>query len=144
MSNLLPAERRAFDVVASVWESAEADSDWGREAACRDSLGQLDPYEYKEQARFIRTFCHGCPVMEACAAQAEAYRERDGVWGGVAYQNGRRLRLEIVKVYDDGSEQLALKAINKKGEDITPTSESENDKTPSFIQLAFELANKAE
>ncbi len=142
MSNLLPAERRAFEVSTSILNVADVDSDWGREAACRGSLGQLDPYEYKEQARFIRTFCHGCPVMEACAAQAEAYRERDGVWGGVAYQNGRRLRLEIVKVYDDGSEQLALKAINKKGEDITPTSESENDKTPSFIQLAFELANK--
>lgn len=144
MSNLLPAERRAFDVVANIWESAEADSDWGREAACRDSLGQLDPYEYKEQARFIREFCHGCPVMEACAAQAEAYRERDGVWGGVAYQNGRRLRLEIVKVYDDGSEQLTLKAINKKGEDIKPDDNDDKSPSPTFLQLAFELANKAE
>lgn len=142
MSNLLPAERRAFEVSTSILDIADVDTDWGREAACRDSLGQFDPYEYKEQARFIREFCNGCPVLEACAAQAEAYRERDGVWGGVAYQNGRRLRLEIVKVYDDGTEQLALKAINKKGEDITPASES--NKTPSFIQLAFELANKAE
>jgi hypothetical protein len=141
MSNLLPAERRAFDVVASVWESAEVDSNWGQEAACRDSLGQLDPYEYKEQARFIREFCHSCPVMEACAAQAEAYRERDGVWGGIAYQNGRRLRLEIVKVYDDGSEQLALKAINKKGEDIKPDGDDKSP-SPTFLQLAFELMNK--
>ena len=139
MSNLLPAERRAFDVVASVWEGAEVDSDWGREAACRDSLGQLDPYEYGDQKQFVRQFCHSCPVAEACAAQAEAYRERDGVWGGIAYQNGKRLRVEVEKVYDDGSEKLTLIPINKKGEDITPSSEN---KTPSFIQLAFELANK--
>jgi len=142
MSNLLPAERRAFEVSTSILNVAEVDTDWGQEAACRDSLGQLDPYEYKEQARFIREFCHGCPVMEACAAQAEAYRERDGVWGGIAYQNGRRLRLEIVKVYDDGSEQLALKAINKKGEDINPDGDDDKSPSPTFLQLAFELANK--
>ena len=144
MSNLLPAERRAFEVSTSILNVADVESDWGREAACRDSLGHLDPYEYKEQARFIREFCHGCPVMEACAAQAEAYRERDGVWGGVAYQNGRRLRLEIVKVYDDGSEQLALKAINKKGEDIKPDDNDDKSPSPTFLQLAFELANNAE
>lgn len=142
MSNLLPAERRAFEVSTSILNVTDVDTDWGREAACRDSLGQLDPYEYKEQARFIREFCHGCPVMEACAAQAEAYRERDGVWGGIAYQNGRRLRLEIVKVYDDGSEQLALKAINRKGEDINPDDNDDKSPSPTFLQLAFELANK--
>lgn len=144
MSNILPAERRAFEVSTSILDIADVDTDWGQKAACRDSLGQLDPYEYKEQAQFIRTFCHGCPVMESCAAQAEAYRERDGVWGGVAYQNGRRLRLEIVKVYDDGSEQLALKAINKKGEDIKPDDNDDKSPSPTFLQLAFELANKAE
>ena len=142
MSNLLPAERRAFEVSTSILNVTDVDTDWGREAACRDSLGRLDPYEYKEQARFIREFCHGCPVMESCAAQAEAYRERDGVWGGIAHQNGRRLRLEIVKVYDDGSEKLALKAINKKGEDINPDGDDDKSPSPTFLQLAFELANK--
>jgi hypothetical protein len=142
MSNLLPAERRAFEVAFSVWEGSQVDSDWGQEAACRESLGSgLDPYEYGDQKQFVRGFCHNCPVVEACAAQAEAYRERDGVWGGVAYRNGKRFRVNVEKVYDDGSEKLTLVPINRKGEDITPASES-NNKTPSFIQLAFELANK--
>ena len=142
MSNLLPAERRVFDVPTSILNVADIDTDWGQEAACCGSLGSgLDPYEYGDQKQFVRQFCHSCPVMEACAAQAEAYRERDGVWGGIAYQNGKRLRVEVEKIYDDGSEKLTLIPINRKGEDITPSSEN---KTPSFIQLAFELANKAE
>jgi hypothetical protein len=142
MSNLLPAERRAFDVVSSVWEGAEVDSDWGREAACRGSLGQLDPYEYGDQEQFVRQFCHSCPVAEACAAQAEAYRERDGVWGGIVYRNGKRLRVEVEKVYDDGSEKLTLIPINRKGEDIKPDDNDNKPPSPTFLQLAFKLANK--
>lgn len=142
MSNLLPAERRAFEVSTSILNVTDVDTDWGREAACRDSLGQLDPYEYGDQEQFVRQFCHNCPVMEACAAQAEAYRERDGVWGGIAYRNGKRLRVEVEKVYDDGSEKLTLIPINRKGEDINPGENDDKSPSPTFLQLAFELANK--
>lgn len=138
MSNLLPAERRAFEVSAHTFVNTEIDSDWGREAACRGALGQLDPYTDENQAAFIRNFCQGCPVAEACAAQARAYNERDGVWGGIAYRNGKRFRMEVSKTYDDGTEKLALIRVNKDGQDII----DDKPKNSLFAQLAFELANK--
>lgn len=69
------------------------DPGWRDRAACRDTLGGLDPEIFgtgtktkkgtipKPVTQFIDDYCAGCPVVAECFHAGAG--ERYGVWGGV-------------------------------------------------------------
>lgn len=68
-------------------------SDWGwqEQAACRgmNSATFYSPQnergkERRKREETARRICHGCEVIEECAAMAVDFEERYGVWGGMS------------------------------------------------------------
>jgi WhiB family redox-sensing transcriptional regulator len=65
--------------------------DWQEQAACRgmNSSAFYSPqgergHKRREREDAARRICHGCAVVEQCAAMAMRHRERYGVWGGMS------------------------------------------------------------
>jgi WhiB family redox-sensing transcriptional regulator len=64
---------------------------WRQRAACRG----LDPEIFypasDEEAEEAKAICASCPVRQLCLEHALAFRERDGVWGGLTERERRRV-----------------------------------------------------
>ena len=59
--------------------------EWHSRAACRGRTAEMFPTTRSHGRRWrdAVAICVGCPVIEECAAAAEANGEVHGVWGGV-------------------------------------------------------------
>jgi len=66
-------------------------STWRHQSACRG----LDPEIFyppsDEEAEEAKAVCGICPVRQMCLEHALAFRERDGVWGGLTERERRRV-----------------------------------------------------
>ena len=66
-------------------------STWRDQSACRG----LDPEIFyppsDEEAEEAKAVCGICPVRQMCLEHALAFRERDGVWGGLTERERRRV-----------------------------------------------------
>jgi WhiB family redox-sensing transcriptional regulator len=64
---------------------------WRQRAACRG----IDPDVFypasDEEADEAKAICAVCPVRQLCLEHALAFREREGVWGGLNERERRRL-----------------------------------------------------
>ncbi len=79
---------------------APEDRAWRRRAACEGQPPELFFPPEREEGRPpvawspgpAQAVCRRCPVAEACKAWALATRQKDGVWGGMAEEELRRLQ----------------------------------------------------
>lgn len=66
-------------------------STWRQQSACRG----LDPEIFyppsDEESEEAKAICAICPVRQMCLEHALAFRERDGVWGGLTERERRRV-----------------------------------------------------
>jgi len=66
---------------------------WRKHAACRGLDADIFYAATDEDADAAQTkaICGVCPVRQACLEYALAYREREGIWGGMTERERRRI-----------------------------------------------------
>lgn len=85
------ARERGLIVEAPV---APVDTAWMDRAACRGCDPNLWFPERGEDTSLAKAVCASCPVAERCLDYALALGEKNGIWGGVAERQRRRMRRE--------------------------------------------------
>lgn len=70
------------------------DTDWRRDAACREVDTSVFFPDTEEEAATAtaKAICAACPVREPCLSFALANRQEQGVWGGLTETERRRMR----------------------------------------------------
>ncbi len=66
---------------------------WRKRAACRGLDAEIFYPATDDEAdtAAAKEICGVCPVREACLEHALAYREREGIWGGMTERERRRI-----------------------------------------------------
>jgi WhiB family redox-sensing transcriptional regulator len=65
---------------------------WTEKAACKDKPPEWFFPERGDQAATAKAICAGCPVSTECGDYALRTSQRHGIWGGMAYNELRRVR----------------------------------------------------
>lgn len=82
------------------WDFEAPDASWQEQAACRGQAPHMDTTDLAAAAGLIKRYCHTCPVLTRCRAEAETLAsgtgygtdragKPDGVWAGLVWFNGR-------------------------------------------------------
>lgn len=64
---------------------------WRQLARCRGVDPEIFYPIAEDDADEAKAICALCPVREACLEHALAYREKDGIWGGLTARERRRV-----------------------------------------------------
>ena len=65
---------------------------WQQYAACRGCDPDIFFPRRGKDVHEPKTICAGCPVLEECREWATFYGERQGIWGGLSWNERRRAR----------------------------------------------------
>lgn len=82
----------------------EPAGEWSVKAACRQSYGTHFPTApvntelHRRQVALAQSMCDICPVTQECYDLAIRNKERDGIWGGVIFQQGARARRRLIQL----------------------------------------------
>lgn len=68
----------------------EADRTWMADALCRGQHADLWFPNAGAPTAWAIAVCNRCPVREQCADYADAHGERNGVWGGLTFEQRMR------------------------------------------------------
>lgn len=74
---------------------ASLPNEWVKAAACRDLAPEIKELffpERGEDAHEVKAICAACPVQPECLHFALSTNETDGIWGGLAPRERRRIR----------------------------------------------------
>lgn len=81
------------------------DTDWARDAACRDAdpalffaPGKESPSQREAREWKAKAICSGCRAKPGCLDYALTTSQEDGVWGGLSEDERRRLMRRQVPV----------------------------------------------
>ena len=86
-----------MSALATTIALANADYNWRRHAACRDTAPELffpvgTTGNALVQIDNAKAVCHGCDAQAECLEFALATNQDSGIWGGTSEEERRKLR----------------------------------------------------
>ncbi len=95
-----PRERRSGSrpqVIAEEMENTlrqATEHDWADQINCHQRPELYADYEVAPSEERAEWLCAGCPLRTLCRDFGNATKPGWGVWGGIAWRNGRKAHLE--------------------------------------------------
>lgn len=104
-----PEPDPAPDPLANLFENQVLPGDWALQGGCRNPRLNSDDFflegrfrkgcdEYNAAKAKAKAVCALCPVREECLDYAIKADHRNGIWGGLTYNERRKLKYGVLKV----------------------------------------------